>query len=133
MCPFQLRTEGNRIRVFVAGHRGMVDGAILRQLGQRRTSGATIDIITRARSECDPSNQEDVRYLMLAKRPDVVNLAAAKVGGIHPNSTYPADFIYENLMIECNVIHQAFRVGVQKLLQLGSSRIYPKAATQPMP
>ena len=69
---------------------------------------------------------------MQAERPDVVILAAAKVGGIHANNTYPADFIYENLMIECNVIHEAFRAGVKKLLQLGSSCIYPKAVPQPM-
>jgi GDP-L-fucose synthase len=132
MCLFQLKIEGKRMRVFVAGHRGMVGGAILRQLEQRRARGATIEIITRSRTECDLSDQAAVQDFMIKERPDVVILAAAKVGGIHANNTYPADFIYENLMIECNVIHQAFSAGVQSLLQLGSSCIYPKAAAQPM-
>ena len=115
------------MKVFLAGHRGMVGGAILRQLETR-----DVAVITRTHSELDLSNQAAVRDFMQSERPDQVILAAAKVGGIQANNTYPADFIYENLMIECNVIHQAFAAGVEKLLQLGSSCIYPKFAEQPM-
>ena len=115
-------------KYYIAGHRGMVGGAIARQL---RTAGET-DIVIRTHAELDLSDQQAVRGFMQAERPDVVILAAAKVGGIHANNTYPAEFIYENLMIECNVIHQAFDAGVTKLLQLGSSCIYPKAVPQPM-
>ncbi|MDP4062057.1 GDP-L-fucose synthase [Rhodobacteraceae bacterium LE17] len=115
-------------KYYIAGHRGMVGGAITRQL---RAAGET-DIVTRTHAELDLTDQQAVRNLMQAERPDVVILAAAKVGGIHANNTYPAEFIYENLMIECNIIHQAFEAGVQKLLQLGSSCIYPKAVPQPM-
>jgi GDP-L-fucose synthase len=106
----------------------MVGSAILRQL---RAAGET-NIVTRTHAELDLTDQLAVRDFMKAERPDVVILAAAKVGGIHANNTYPADFIYENLMIECNVIHEAFAAGVQKLLQLGSSCIYPKVVPQPM-
>lgn len=112
---------------YVAGHRGMVGGAILRKLEAR---GETVITLTHA--ELDLTNQAAVRDLFQAERPDQVILAAAKVGGIHANNTYPADFIYENLMIECNVIHQAFDAGITRLLQLGSSCIYPRAAQQPM-
>lgn len=119
-------------KVFVAGHRGMVGGAILRQLEARRATGEALTLVTRSSSELDLTDQQAVRDFMQAEQPDQVILAAAKVGGIHANNTYPADFIYENLMIECNVIHQAFAAGVRKLLQLGSSCIYPKAAAQPM-
>ena len=115
-------------KYYIAGHRGMVGGAIARQL---RAAGET-NVVTRTHTELDLTDQLAVRDFMLAERPDVVILAAAKVGGIHANNTYPANFIYENLMIECNVIHQAFNAGVTKLLQLGSSCIYPKAAPQPM-
>jgi GDPmannose 4,6-dehydratase/GDP-L-fucose synthase len=110
----------------------MVGGAILRQLQARQAGGEDLDLITRTHAELDLTDQAAVRALMQAEKPDVVILAAAKVGGIHANNTYPADFIYENLMIECNVIHQAFAAGVTRLLQLGSSCIYPKAAPQPM-
>ena len=110
----------------------MVGGAILRQLEARKAQGAALELITRSRAELDLTDQAAVRGFMQAERPDVVILAAAKVGGIHANNTYPADFIYENLMIECNVIHQAFDAGVRRLLQLGSSCIYPRAAAQPM-
>ncbi len=116
------------MKIYIAGHRGMVGGAILRQL--RARGGATL--ITRTSAELDLTDQAAVRHFMQAERPDVVILAAAKVGGIHANNTYPAEFIYENLMIECNVIHQAHAAGVQHLLQLGSSCIYPREATQPM-
>jgi len=119
-------------KIYIAGHRGMVGGAILRRLEARRTEGEALDLITRAHAELDLTNQAAVRDFMEAERPDVVVLAAARVGGIHANNSYPADFIYDNLMIECNVIHQAFAAGVTRLLQLGSSCIYPRAAAQPM-
>ncbi|MEM7521390.1 MAG: GDP-L-fucose synthase [Pseudomonadota bacterium] len=119
-------------RVYVAGHRGMVGGAILRRLEDRRAAGEDLTLITRTHAELDLTDQLAVRRFFQTERPDVVILAAAKVGGIHANNTYPADFIYENLMIECNVIHGAFEAGVTKLLQLGSSCIYPKAGPQPM-
>ena len=115
-------------KIYLAGHRGMVGSAILRQLKAR---GET-NIVTRAHAELDLTDQGGVRDFLQAERPDVVILAAAKVGGIHANNTFPADFIYENLMIECNVIHQAFAAGVTRLLQLGSSCIYPRAVPQPM-
>lgn len=119
-------------KIYVAGHRGMVGGAILRQLTARKVAGEDITLLTRTHAELDLTSQVAVRDFMQAERPDVVILAAAKVGGIHANNTYPADFIYENLMIECNVIHQAFAAGVRRLLQLGSSCIYPREAAQPM-
>ena len=115
-------------KYYIAGHRGMVGSAIARQL---EAAGET-DIVTRTHAELDLTDQLAVWEFMQAERPDVVILAAAKVGGIYANHTYPAEFIYENLMIECNVIHQAYEAGVQKLLQLGSSCIYPKAVPQPM-
>jgi len=115
------------MRTYLAGHRGMVGGAILRRL-----QNAGVEVITRSHAELDLTDQAAVREFFHAERPDVVILAAAKVGGIHANNTYPADFIYENLMIECNVIHQAFAAGVRRLLQLGSSCIYPRSAPQPM-
>ena len=114
-------------RIYVAGHRGMVGGAILRRL---QAQGA--DTITRTHADLDLTDQRAVRDFMQAERPDVVILAAARVGGIHANNTYPADFIYDNLMIQSNVIHQAFAAGVTRLLQLGSSCIYPRAVPQPM-
>ena len=115
-------------KYYIAGHRGMVGSAIVRHL---EDSGET-DIVTRTHNQLDLTDQLAVRNFMREQQPDVVILAAAKVGGIHANNTYPANFIYENLMIECNVIHQAFDAGVEKLLQLGSSCIYPKSAPQPM-
>jgi len=119
-------------KIYVAGHRGMVGGAILRRLLARHAAGEALTLITRTRAELDLTDQAQVRKFLQAERPDVVILAAAKVGGIHANNTYPADFVYENLMIECNVIHQAFAAGVTRLLQLGSSCIYPRAVPQPM-
>ncbi len=116
------------MKIYIAGHRGMVGGAILRRLQARGTD----TLITRSSAELNLTDQAAVRDFMQAERPDVVILAAAKVGGIMANNSYPADFIYENLMIECNVIHQAFAAGVARLLQLGSSCIYPRAAAQPM-
>jgi len=148
-------------KIYVAGHRGMVGSAIIRQLtspspasggGVRaardldavvghpsRLAGSPIregalppHIITRTHAELDLTNQAAVRTFFETERPDQVYLAAAKVGGIHANNTYPAEFIYQNMMIEANIIHEAWRVGVQKLLFLGSSCIYPKLAPQPM-
>lgn len=115
------------MKTYVAGHRGMVGGAILRKLEARG-----IEAITRTHAELDLTNQAAVRDFMRSEKPDRVILAAAKVGGIHANNHYPAEFIYDNLMIEANVIHQAYAAGVQRLLFLGSSCIYPKMATQPM-
>lgn len=115
-------------RIFVAGHRGMVGSAIVRQLNQRNN----VEIITRTRSELDLLNQQAVNEFFANERIDEVYLAAAKVGGIHANNTYPADFIYENLMMECNIVHAAHSNDIQHLLFLGSSCIYPKLAQQPM-
>ena len=119
-------------KIYVAGHRGMVGGAILRRLEAGLEAGEALELVTRTHAELDLTDQAAVRAFFEAERPDVVILAAAKVGGILANNTYPAAFIYENLMIECNVIHQAYAAGVQRLLQLGSSCIYPKAVPQPM-
>ncbi|WP_424830075.1 GDP-L-fucose synthase [Ruegeria sp.] len=119
-------------KVYIAGHRGMVGRAILRRFERRKAAGEALELLTRSSAELDLTDQAAVRDFMQAERPDVVILAAAKVGGIHANNTYPADFIYENLMIECNVIHQAFAAGVRSLLQLGSSCIYPRDVAQPM-
>jgi GDP-L-fucose synthase len=115
-------------KIYVAGHRGMVGAAIVRALARR---GVT-RIATRTHAELDLASQADVRAFFERERPDAVVLAAAKVGGIHANDTYPADFIYENLMIEANVVHEAWRAGVKRLLFLGSSCIYPRMAEQPM-
>lgn len=115
-------------KIFVAGHRGMVGSAIVRQL---QAKGYT-NIITATHAELDLCNQADVQQFFKEHDIDQVYLAAAKVGGIHANNTYPADFIYQNLMIEANVIHAAHSHDVQKLMFLGSSCIYPKFAQQPM-
>ncbi|MGA0608301.1 GDP-L-fucose synthase [Phenylobacterium sp. VNQ135] len=115
-------------RVWVAGHRGMVGSAVVRRL-----AAEGCEVLTAGRAELDLIRQADVEAWMEANRPDAVVLAAAKVGGILANDTYPADFLYENLMIEANIIHAAFQVGVEKLLFLGSSCIYPKLAPQPIP
>jgi GDP-L-fucose synthase len=118
--------------IYIAGHRGMVGGAILRALQGRRAAGADMTFITRTHAELDLTDQAQVRAFMAAARPDLVILAAAKVGGIQANNSYPADFIHDNLMIQANVIHAAHQNGVQRLLQLGSSCIYPRLAPQPM-
>ncbi|EMP6173160.1 GDP-L-fucose synthase [Citrobacter amalonaticus] len=115
-------------RVYVAGHRGMVGSAICRELGSR----SDIELVLRTHKELDLTSQRDVQEFFATTKIDEVYLAAAKVGGIHANNTYPAEFIYENLMIESNIIHSAHLAGVQKLLFLGSSCIYPKLAKQPM-
>lgn len=114
--------------IYVAGHRGMVGSAIVRQLQARGYE----NIVTRTHNELDLTSQSAVRQFFQGTQIDYVVLAAAKVGGIHANNEYPASFIYENLMIECNVIHEAFSAGVKDLLFLGSSCIYPKHAEQPM-
>ncbi len=120
-------------RIYIAGHRGMVGSAILRRLRARAAAGEAITLVTRSRAELDLTDQAAVRAFMEAERPDAVILAAAKVGGIHANNTWPAEFIHDNLMIAANVIDAAHRAGVQRLLQLGSSCIYPKEAPQPIP
>jgi len=115
-------------KIYVAGHRGMVGSAIIRVLKDQGFE----NIITQTHSELDLTNQHQVQEFFSQEKPDQVYLAAAKVGGIFANDNYPADFIYQNLMIEANVIHNAFESGVKKLLFLGSSCIYPKLADQPM-
>jgi GDP-L-fucose synthase len=115
-------------KIYVAGHRGMVGAAIVKELTAVRQN----NMLFRTHAELDLTDQAAVRAFFENERPDQVYLAAAKVGGIYANNTYPAEFIYENMMIEANVIHQAFKSGVKKLLFLGSSCIYPKLASQPM-
>ncbi|BBT02374.1 hypothetical protein WP7S18E04_29360 [Klebsiella sp. WP7-S18-ESBL-04] len=115
-------------RIYVAGHRGMVGSAICRELSLRDD----VELITKTHTELDLTKQIDVQTFFENDNIDQVYLAAAKVGGIHANNTYPAEFIYQNLMIESNIIHSAHMAGIQKLLFLGSSCIYPKYAEQPM-
>ena len=115
-------------RIYVAGHRGMVGAAIIRALNKAGQD----NLLTRTHAELDLTVQAQVRAFFQTERPEQVYLAAAKVGGIHANNTYPAEFIYQNLMIEANIIHAAHEAGVQRLLFLGSSCIYPKFAEQPM-
>ena len=117
-------------KIYVAGHRGMVGSAIVRHLLANGVKQA--QIVTRTHSELDLTNQAAVQTFFAQEKPDQVYLAAAKVGGIHANNTYPAEFIYDNLMMQANVIDAAFKNGVKKLLFLGSSCIYPKLAPQPM-
>ncbi|MEH6515108.1 MAG: GDP-L-fucose synthase [Halioglobus sp.] len=115
-------------RVFIAGHAGMVGSALQRRLG----TDESVEIVTCPRQQLDLCEQAQVRDFFATQTIDEVYLAAARVGGIHANNTYPADFIYQNLAIELNVIHEAWRAGVNKLLFLGSSCIYPREAPQPM-
>ncbi|HDR8985220.1 TPA: GDP-L-fucose synthase [Burkholderia vietnamiensis] len=115
-------------RIFVAGHRGMVGSAVVRNLDAR----GYVNVVTRGRSELDLTNQNAVEEFFRKEAIEVVVLAAAKVGGILANDTYPADFLYLNLMIEANVIHAAYRSGVQRLVFLGSSCIYPRDCPQPI-
>jgi GDP-L-fucose synthase len=126
-------------KIYIAGHRGLVGSAIMRRLaspsplaGEGRGEGGYINIITRTHSELDLADQRAVNEFFKKEKPEYVFLAAAKVGGIHANNTYRADFIYQNLMIESNIIHASYRHGVKKLMFLGSSCIYPKHAPQPM-
>jgi len=114
-------------KVYVAGHRGMVGSAIVRRLASEGC-----EILTATRAEADLTRQGEVEAWMEKNRPDAVFLAAAKVGGILANDTYPADFLYDNLILEANIVHAAHKVGVEKLLFLGSSCIYPKFADQPI-
>ena len=123
MAPYSL----NGKRVWVAGHRGMVGSALVRRLAAERC-----DVVLVSRSELDLMDQAAVRAWMSTTKPDAVFLAAAKVGGIVANDSYPADFIYNNIMIEANIIEAAHRVSVKKLLFLGSSCVYPKFAEQPI-
>ena len=115
-------------KIYIAGHRGLVGSAIVRQLESR---GFT-NLLMRTHKELDLTNQAQVQSFFQQERPDYVILAAAKVGGIHANNTYPADFIYQNMMIEANVINSAYENQVKRLLFLGSTCIYPKAVEQPM-
>ncbi len=115
-------------KIYIAGHRGMVGSAIMRELKRK---GYT-NLVYRTHQELDLTNQVAVANFFAQEKPDQVYLAAARVGGIHANNTYPAEFIYDNLMVQNNVIHHAFLSGVKKLLFLGSSCIYPKLAAQPM-
>jgi GDP-L-fucose synthase len=117
-------------KIYVAGHRGMVGSAIVRHLLAQGVQAQ--QIITRTHAELDLTHQAAVQAFFAAEKPDQVYLAAAKVGGIHANNTYPAEFIYDNLMVQANVVDAAFRNGVKKLLFLGSSCIYPKLAPQHM-
>jgi len=115
-------------KIYVAGHNGMVGSAIVRKLREK----GFISIITRSSSELDLVNQQNVHNFLQEEKPDYVVIAAAKVGGIHANDSYPAEFIYQNLMIEANLIHGSYLAGVSKLLFLGSSCIYPKESQQPI-
>ena len=115
-------------RIYVAGHRGLVGSAIVRALRKRGHA----EIVTRTHAELDLTDQAQVRAFFTAEQIDEVYLAAARVGGIHANNTYPAEFIYDNLMMQSNVIHEAWRAGAGKLLFLGSSCIYPRMADQPI-
>ena len=115
-------------KIYIAGHRGLVGSAIVRQLESR---GFT-NLLMRTHKELDLTNQAQVQTFFKQEKPDYVILAAAKVGGIHANNTYPADFIYQNMMIEANVINSAYENKIKRLLFLGSTCIYPKAVEQPM-
>ena len=117
-------------KIYIAGHRGMVGSAIVRQLLAQGVAQSSM--VTRTHAELDLTNQLAVQHFFAQEKPTQVYLAAAKVGGIHANNTYPADFIYQNLMMQANVIEAAFQNGVKKLLFLGSSCIYPRMAQQPM-
>ena len=118
----------NNSKIYVSGHQGLVGSSIVRNLKAK----GCFNIVTRSRNELELTDQKAVQNFFEKEKPDEVYMAAAKVGGIHANNTYPADFIYDNLMVELNVIHSAFLNGVKKLLFLGSSCIYPKFASQPM-
>jgi GDP-L-fucose synthase len=127
LCPMRLSDASS---IFIAGHRGMVGGALCRALSARHPR---IRQILAARRQLDLLSQDAVNSFVAREKPDALIIAAAKVGGIHANSAYPADFIYENLMIAANLVHAAFLHGVKRVLFLGSSCIYPRQAPQPMP
>jgi len=116
-----------REKIYIAGHRGMVGSALQRKLAGQH------ELVTATRSELDLTQQAGVQEFIRSEKPSVVIIAAAKVGGIHANDTYPAEFIYENLMIAANLVHACYQAGVGRVLFLGSSCIYPKLAPQPMP
>lgn len=118
----------SRPRIYIAGHRGMVGAALVRALER----AGHVDPLTRTHAELDLTDQSAVERFFAEQRPAQVYLAAARVGGIHANDTYPAEFLYQNLLIEANIIHAAWRQGVERLLFLGSSCIYPRLAAQPM-
>ena len=120
------------MKIFVAGHRGMVGSAIMRQLAVKNRLEQNLELLTCSRDDLDLTDQLRTREFLESAHPDLVIIAAAKVGGIHANNTYPAEFIYQNLMVECNLIHQSWLAGVRKLMFLGSSCIYPRLAAQPM-
>jgi GDP-L-fucose synthase len=115
-------------KIYIAGHRGLVGSALVRRLN---ASGYT-NLVTRTHAELELRDQKAVQTFFAAEKPDYVILAAAKVGGIHANNTYPAEFIHDNIVIQTNVIHSAWQNNVERLLFLGSSCIYPKNAPQPM-
>ena len=123
--PYSLSPQ---TRIFVVGHRGLVGSAVVRRLEQ----DGFHEVLTASRTECDLCNQSEVQAWMESNRPEVVLLAAGKVGGIYANSQFPAEFLYENTMIHANVVHASWQVGVKRLLYLGSSCIYPKACPQPI-
>ena len=115
-------------KIYIAGHLGLVGSAIVRKL----QADGYDNLLLRSRAELELTEQAAVRDFFAREQPEYVFLAAAKVGGIHANNTYPAEFIYENLIVQCNIIHAAYLAGVKRLLFLGSSCIYPKRAPQPM-
>ena len=117
-------------KIYIAGHKGMVGSAIVRQL--RARMGSDTQLITRTHEDLNLASQQQVNDFISNEKPDQIYLAAAKVGGIHANNIYPADFIYQNLIIQANIIHAAHQNNIQKLLFLGSSCIYPKNVKQPM-
>jgi GDP-L-fucose synthase len=127
MKKIEINNKQHKSKIFIAGHKGMVGSALVRLLQSQDN-----ELIIKDRKELDLLNQKDVQNFFKYEKIEQVYLAAAKVGGIHANNTYPAEFIYENLMIQNNIIHNAFLSGVKKLLFLGSSCVYPKNAHQPM-
>ena len=122
----------NGMKVYVAGHRGMVGSALVKALECQSDLGGDLSVLTRTHAELDLTNQAAVSNFIKIEKPDAIIIAAAKVGGIHANNTYPAEFIYENLMIQTNIIHSAYTADVDRLLFLGSSCIYPRSVAQPM-
>ena len=130
VCQTFLYMMNSIDKIYIAGHNGMVGSAIVRKLQTKL--GDNTQLITCAHQDLDLTNQQQVDDFIAREKPDQIYLAAAKVGGIHANNIYPADFIYQNLMIQVNIIHAAHQNNIQNLLFLGSSCIYPKAAKQPM-